>query len=422
MNAPTSGTTAQAFLARYAGLRGRLPGAETEREAAADRLRDTGLPGPRDEAWKYTSLRPLAELSFHEALTDAGDHRAAPALPYLATLDTAPRLVFVEGRYRDDLSLAPEGVSLRFFADAPYFAPRADRGAISTLNTLLAEDGVVLDVAAGVDAGTLLLINIGADLHGQPAAFHPRHAVRLAAGASLTLVDISAGSGTYLHNPVLDIDLAEDAKLAHLRLQIEADEAFHLGAVNAEIGARASYDSFTLSLGGKLVRSEIHARLTGVGGHAALNAAQVLRGKQHGDFTTVVSHDAPACASRQTVKNVLDGQSRGVFQGKIEVARAAQKTDGYQMNQALLLSPLAEIDSKPQLEIYADDVKCSHGATVGELDSEQLFYLTSRGIPRAEARAMLVHAFLSEALDLVTHDGARGLFEAALQGWWEHAA
>jgi Fe-S cluster assembly protein SufD len=268
----------------------------------------------------------------------------------------------------------------------------------------------------------LLLINIGADLHGQPAAFHPRHAVRLAAGAALTLVDISAGQGTYLHNPVLDIDLADDAKLTHLRLQIESHDAFHLGAVYAAIGARASYDSFTLSLGGRLVRSEIHARLIGEGGHAALNAAQVLRGRQHGDFTTVVSHDAPACASRQTVKNVLEGSSRGVFQGKIEVARAAQKTDGYQMNQALLLSPTAEIDCKPQLEIFADDVKCSHGATVGELDTEQLFYLVSRGIPRAEARAMLVHAFLSEALDLVPHDGARALFEAALQGWWEDAA
>jgi Fe-S cluster assembly protein SufD len=422
MNAPASGTTAQAFLARYDGLRTRLPGAEAAREAAAAVLREAGLPGPRDEAWKYTSLRPLAELSFHEALTEAGDHPAAPALPYLGALDGAPRLVFVEGRYRVDLSLPPEGVSLRFFADAPYFQPQADRGAIVTLNTLLAEDGVVLDVAAGVDAGTLLLINIGADLHGQPAAFHPRHAVRLAAGAALTLVDIAAGQGTYLHNPVLDIDLADEAKLAHLRLQIEADEAFHLGAVYASIGSRASYDSFTLSLGGRLVRSEIHAQLVGVGGHAALNAAQVLRGRQHGDFTTVVSHDAPSCASRQTVKNVLEGSSRGVFQGKIEVARAAQKTDGYQMNQALLLSPLAEIDCKPQLEIFADDVKCSHGATVGELDTEQLFYLVSRGIPRAEARAMLVHAFLSEALELVTHDAARALFEAALQGWWEDAA
>jgi len=143
---------------------------------------------------------------------------------------------------------------------------------------------------------------------------------------------------------------------------------------------------------------------------------------QHADFTTVVKHVAPSCTSRQTVKNVLAGRSQGVFQGRIEVARAAQKTDGYQMNQALLLSPDAEIDTKPELEIFADDVKCSHGATVGELDMEQLFYLRSRGIPDVEARSMLVRAFLAEALDAVTHDAVRGVLESAVEGWWERQA
>ena len=136
----------------------------------------------------------------------------------------------------------------------------------------------------------------------------------------------------------------------------------------------------------------------------------------------VVRHDAPHGTSRQTVKNVLAGRSRGVFQGRIEVARHAQKTDGYQMNQALLLSPDAEIDTKPELEIFADDVKCSHGATVGELDAEQLFYLRSRGIPDAEARSILVRAFLAEALDAVSHDAARAVLEAAVEGWWERQA
>jgi Fe-S cluster assembly protein SufD len=163
----------------------------------------------------------------------------------------------------------------------------------------------------------------------------------------------------------------------------------------------------------------VHARLTGPGGAVHLNGAQLLGGSQHGDITTVVSHDAPGCASRQTVKNVLDGRARGVFQGKIEVARAAQKTDGYQMNQALLLSPQAEIDCKPELEIYADDVKCSHGATVGELDADQLFFLRSRGIPLAAARAILVRAFLTEALDVVRDEAARALMEQAIEAWWE---
>jgi Fe-S cluster assembly protein SufD len=412
MNAQSTATRADTFLTRYEGLRTRLPGAADVRAAAAARLRTIGLPGPRDEAWKFTSLRPLAELDFHEALTVAGDNPGGAGLPHLGALAEAPRLVFVGGRYRPDLSLPPEGVSALRFAGAAGLAE--DAGAILTLNTLLAEDGLTLDVPDGFDAGTLLVVSVGADLSGRPTAFHPRHDIRLGAGASLTLVDISVGSGTYLHNPVTDIHLGNDARLAHLRLQRESQDAFYLGAVYASIGAGASYDSFTLTLGGKLVRSEIHARLTGVGGHAALNAAQVLGGRQHADFTTVVSHDAPSCASRQTVKNVLSDHARGVFQGKIEVARAAQKTDGYQMNQALLLSPTAEIDSKPQLEIYADDVKCSHGATVGALDADQLFYLVSRGIPQDEARAMLVRAFLAEALDMIEHDQAKAFFEEML--------
>jgi Fe-S cluster assembly protein SufD len=163
----------------------------------------------------------------------------------------------------------------------------------------------------------------------------------------------------------------------------------------------------------------VHAHLAGTHAAAHMNAAQLLGGAQHADFTTVVGHDAPATVSRQTVKNVLTDRARGVFQGKIEVSRVAQKTDGYQMNQALLLSPDAEIDSKPQLEIYADDVKCSHGATVGELDAEHVFYLRSRGIPEAEARSILVRAFLNEALDPIAHDEARTAMEGMIATWWE---
>jgi Fe-S cluster assembly protein SufD len=267
-----------------------------------------------------------------------------------------------------------------------------------------------------------LLIHIGMEMAGKPAAFHPRHAVHLGAGAALTLVEIGAGHGTYLHNPVLDAHIAAGARLAHLRLQIESPHAFHIGAVHASIAENASYDGFSLVLGGRLARSEIHTNLHGPHAHAALNAAQILHGHQHADFTTIVTHEAPHGTSRQTVKNVLDGHARGVFQGKIEVRRAAQKTDGYQMNQALLLSPHAEIDSKPQLEIFADDVKCSHGATVGELDANQLFFLRSRGIPKAEARAMLVRAFLTEALDLVQNEPARELFDTILRDWHQEPA
>jgi Fe-S cluster assembly protein SufD len=407
------------FLARYEGLKTRLPGAAQSRAQAASELRRTGLPDRHEEAWKYTNLRPVAELAFHEALTVAGDHAEPIPLPPLGALADHPRLVFAAGRFRADLSILPTHFSATLFADAPHFPPLANHDPIVTLNTLLAEDGAVITIDAGTDAGTLLLIHLGADIAGTPTASHPRHRITLAAGAKLTLLEISAGAGPYLHNPVMDIELAEGAHLAHLRLQSESTEAFHLGSTHARIASGAFYDGFTLTTGGKLARSEIHVRLQGPNGHAALNAAQILRDHQHADFTTIVSHDAPNGTSRQTVKNVLAGHARAVFQGKIEVGRAAQKTDGYQMNQALLLSPDAEIDAKPQLEIYADDVKCSHGATVGELDEDQLFYLASRGIPRAEARAMLVRAFLAEALDLVTHDAARELFDTALTAWWQ---
>jgi Fe-S cluster assembly protein SufD len=425
MNAVGQTNSADAFLARYQGLAGGLPGPRAPREAAAALLRRTGLPGPRDEAWKYTSLRPLGDVSFHTALTDAGDHPAPLALPYLGALADTPRLVFVAGRYRSDLSVLPQYVTARRFAGHLREAgadAASDQDRLVALNTLLAEDGALLEVAAGTDAGTLLLIHMSADLSGTPTSFHPRHEFLVREGAALTLVEISAGTGTYLHNPVIDIELETGARLAHLRLQIESPQAFHIGTVRASLAEGATYDSFSLILGGKLARSEIHARLHGRQSHAALNAAQVLRGSQHADFSTVVSHEAPCGTSRQTVKNVLDGHARGVFQGKIEVARAAQKTDGYQMNQALLLSPHAEIDSKPQLEIFADDVKCSHGATVGELDADQLFFLRSRGIPLAEARSLLVRAFLSEALALVQHDGARALFEHVLHARWQEPA
>ena len=287
------------------------------------------------------------------------------------------------------------------------------------LNTMLTEDGARIDVPAGVDGGLLVLASLAAGTDDRPMAFHPRHSVTLGAGASLTLFDVSVGDGTYLHNQVIEMSLGEGTTLSHVRLQHESRAAFHVSTTYTDIAASATYDGFALALGAKLGRIEVHARLAGEKASAHLNAAQLLGSSQHADFTTVVRHDAAHCASRQTVKNVLAGRSRGVFQGKIEVARDAQKTDGYQMNQALLLSPDAEIDSKPELEIFADDVKCSHGATVGELDAEQLFYLRSRGIAEASAREILVRAFLAEALNLVTHSQTREALEAAIATRWE---
>ncbi len=421
-------TGAAGFLARYEGLKRRLPGDPALREAAAELFRRLGLPGTssgrREEAWKYTNLRPLAESAFHEPLTLRADGQTLERVPRLAPA----RLVFIDGRYRPDLSDPAAGmaagVSFATFAEQPEFGTlaRPERDPQVALNTMLAEDGAVIAVPDNTDGGIVQVLSLASDAPGHATASHPRHSVRLGRGARLTLVETVLGDGVYLHNAVAEVHVGQGAALSHVRLQDESRAAFHLCTTYAEIAEGGSYDSFVLSLGGRVARAETHARLAGPDGAVHLSGAQLLTGTQLADVTTVVRHDAPRCASRQTVRNVLAGRSRGVFQGRIEVARGAQKTDGYQMSRALLLSPDAEIDTKPELEIFADDVKCSHGASVGELDAEQLFYLRSRGVPEPTARAMLVRAFLAEALESVANDTTRAALESAVERWWENQA
>ena len=404
---------AEAFLHRYEGFREALPGDPAVRARAAEVLRARGLPG-REEAYKYTSLRPIAETAWQEplvAVSDAAEAETESVLPGAA-------LVFQDGRFQEGLSSPPSRFTARLFRDDPAMATPADGDAVAALNALLAEDGAVLDVPEGVDGGLLVIESRGSAV-GRPASFHPRHRVRLGAGARLAIVEVSSGTGGYFHAPLFEVDVAEGAFLQHVRVQREAPEAFHLARIEAVVAAGGTYDAFTLGLGAQLARTELRARLAGAGAAVHLNAAQLLGTSQHGDFATTVRHDAPGCASRQTVKNVLAGRARGVFAGRIEVARVAQKTDGYQMSQALLLSPDAEVDVKPELEIYADDVKCSHGATVGELDADALFYLRSRGLPESEARGILVRAFLADALDQVAVEAARSMLDAAVDQAWE---
>ena len=413
-------TGADGFLARYEGLRTLLPGDLATRDAAADEFRRSGLPGRRVEAWKYTDLRPIASAAFHEPVDLISD--CTDLLARVPQID-APRLVFVDGRFREDLSLLPSSAHFTRFADGPVFGilARPDREPMVALNTMLAEDGAIIGVPEGTDAGLVHLISLGSD-NASATDFHPRHRIHLHANAKLTVLETALGNGTYLDAPVTEIQIADGATLTHVRLQDESPAAFHLATLYARIAEHGTYDSFTLNLGARMARTEIHARLVGAYAATHLNGAQLLSGTQLGDITTVVRHEAPHGTSRQTVKNVLAGRSRGVHQGRIEVARAAQKTDGYQMSQTLLLSPEAEVDTKPELEIFADDVKCSHGATVGELDAEQLFYVRSRGVPDAEARSMLVRAFLAEALNAVSHDAVRTVLETAVNGWWEKQA
>ncbi len=402
------------FLDRYERQAGNLPGDSRLRAGAAEAFRAAGIPGEqrrRAEAWKYTSLRPVAETAFRAA---GPVHEAETILRRLPSLD-APRAVFVDGVLRADLSALPDFVAR--FAERPDFGAltRPDHEPLVALNTMLAEDGASIEIPPGADAGLLQIIHIAAS-NGD---FHPRHIIRLNEGARLALVETSSGDGVYLTNTVVEAHIAAGAHLTHIRIQQDAATAFHVSTVYADVTTGGTYDSFTLNLGGRLCRTEAHVGLNGSKAIAHLNGANILTGSQHADFTSVVSHNAPNCQSRQTVKNVLAGRSRGVFQGRIEVARDAQKTDGYQMNQALLLSADAEIDCKPELQIFADDVKCSHGATVGELDAEQMFYLRSRGVPENQARTMLVRAFLSELLDTIADETIRTHLDGLIETRWE---
>jgi Fe-S cluster assembly protein SufD len=367
------------------------------------------LPSLRDEAWRQTNLRASLAPSYARADADA----PAPALP---ALDGA-RIVFVNGVHREALLIAPDTCTLEAGQPAANAAaPGAEK--LTALNAAFASEGAVIAVPEGINAGRLLLVS-AMHAEGEAAACHPRHRIHLAKSAQLAVLEITTGSGTYLANSVAEITLAEGAHLTHVRLIQDSEGAVSLATIYVDAAAGATYDSFTMTLGAKLARTEIIASLNGPNATVHLNGAQLLDGKQLGNISTTVNHNAPSCASRQTVKNVLNGHAHGVFQGRIAVARHAQKTDGYQMNQALLLSDHAQIDSKPELEIYADDVKCSHGATVGELAAEQLFYLRSRGIPQAEARRILVHAFLDEALNFVGDEAIRALLGDAMDAWWK---
>ncbi|WP_431281551.1 Fe-S cluster assembly protein SufD [Humitalea sp. 24SJ18S-53] len=410
-------TGAAGFLGRYEGLREQLPGGRMVavarlRAAAAETFRTLGFPTRRAEAWKYTDLNAIAQAPFHEPLTAVD---GAVALP---PETGAQRAVFVDGRFRADLSTHQATVGADPLAATSGIADAALP--MVALNSMLFEDGLLLDLPAGTDGGTLDLIS-ASDAH--PVAFHPRHVIRLGAGASLLLVErnISAAGVAVLHNPVFEIDLGPGARLTHLRLNTEAPEAFHLANIAVRCAAGATYDSFALNLGGRITRNELHVALNGTGAAAHLNGAQLLDGTRVCDTSTYLDHAAPGCASRQTYKTVLAGRSRGVFQGKILVRQIAQKTDGYQMNQALLLSEEAEMDAKPQLEIYADDVKCSHGATIGALDEEALFFLRSRGIPQAEARILLVEAFVQDAIAQMPEEAARDAVRDVLARSWKAA-
>jgi Fe-S cluster assembly protein SufD len=365
-------------------------------------LRD--LATMKDESWKYTSLTALKDRKIDGA-------RETITIPS-SFLPHALCYVFDNGK------MIPQGQQLEKGAFAGSINEPAIKAEILNLEDLdllsrltvdLCQDGFALSVPDNVELTTPIEIIFAA--RGATAA-HLRLWLRLGKHASATIIERHCGDGAFTTTLRSDIALGAGARLQHYRLQEASAEAVVLAAGAVTLQENATYESFACSTGSLLSRHQVNVKLAGAGAVAHLNGAHILKDQSHCDTSTVIDHAVPHCTSRQTYKQVLDGASRGVFQGKIWVREHAQKTDGFQLNQALLLSPDAEVNGKPELEIYADDVKCSHGATVGQLDQNALFYLRSRGIPLAEARTMLVEAFIGSALDLIEHETIRAAFKA----------
>ena len=419
----------------YATARHGLPGGAdvaAVRAAAFNHFVLAGLPNARVEAWKYTDLRrlmrdakPLAEPPDATAKQSARD-----ADGLLAGLGFR-RLVIVNGAFVEELSdlagLEP-GLLVRSMADALALdEPMLSQGlgamvpvddSALALNTALAGDGVVITISPDVAVQRpihLAFVNTAA----ASAAMVTRTLVVVGKGARATLIETHEGRGQadYQVNAALQLVIGDDAQVDHVKVTRESNGAIHIGTLLAHIGARATFNQCGVTTGGAVVRNQLFVLLSGQGTTANLRGLSLLAERQHADTTLTVEHAAPECQSREVFKAVVDDEARAVFQGKITVRQQAQKTDAKMMTRALLLSDDAEADGKPELEIFADDVQCGHGATTGNLDDQLKFYLMARGIPEKQAEALLIQAFAAEIVEAIEHEGVRDALMDAIAGW-----
>jgi Fe-S cluster assembly protein SufD len=426
---PIKTAAEQALSAAFAAARPTLPGkgsVDALREAAFERFDAAGLPHRRVEEWKYTDLRTL----MREAKPLAGPAGAKPVgdiAPILRGVE-ADCIAIVNGRYEpawSDAKASDPGVAIdelfKFLADNPGYrlgnVPGTDDPAY-WLNTAFMSGGVALRVKRG--AAIARPVHIAHIFSGDTAAaMYPRSVVIVEPGAQVTLVESFTGpeGPDYQVNSALELVIGDGARVDHIKVGCDGDKALRVSTLGVTVGAKATYKDFAFTLGGAVVRNQTFVRFAGEGSEGAIDGANLLKGRQHVDNTLVISHAVGHCISRERFKSVLDDESHGIFQGKIIVEPHAQKTDGKMMTRALLLSDEAEADNKPELEIFADDVVCGHGATAGALDPGLKFYLMSRGIPAAEAEALLVQAFIGEVIEEVAHEGIRHALMFAALKW-----
>jgi Fe-S cluster assembly protein SufD len=419
----------------FAVARERLPGAGKVAEARQQALgayERVGLPHRRIEDWKYTDLRALMrEVAPLAAAPDAEALTRADAALKLHIIDGVRRLVLVDGVFAPNLSETgnPEnGLVIRTLRDvleagdgklqAQLFV-RENSDSMEALNSAMMTDGLVIDVADGtVLTRPLHIAHIASGT--QPASMFTRSLLKLGKAASATLVEsyIAAdGAKAYQVHDSLVVSIGDGARLDHVRLIEDSREAFNISSSQVTLGANAHFNTFGMTSGSNVSRYQAVITFTGEGSRVETNGVNLLNGRQHADSTLFLDHAVPNCASREIFRSVVDDRGRSVFQGRIIVRPDAQKTDARMMTRALLLSDEAEADNKPELEIFADDVTCGHGATTGALDENLLFYLRARGLSEKEAQALLIQAFVGEAIEQIASEALRELAISAAERW-----
>ena len=392
-------------------------GVQTDiREQAAQRFAQLGWPTMELEEWKYTNLAPLQRVEWR---TSNGDIRLHKPPEFVAFRGT-PTALFINGRFADILGEV-KGVEILPMSKAAshpvfekHFARYADyeRHAMTALNTAHAQDGAFIYVHDGVSVdGIIDLRFIGSD---DGVWSHPRNLIVVGKGSQVTVAETYSGRGNYFTNAVTEIVALEGSHVDHLKFERESADAFHVGTVQIHQERSSTVVARNVSIGGSLVRNETNGALAGEGASLTLDGLFVLADHQHVDNHTVIDHVKPHCDSLELYKGILDEKSRGIFDGTIIVRPDAQKTNSRQVNRNLLLSESAIIDSKPTLEIHNDDVKCSHGSTIGQIDEEALFYLRARGVSHADARNMLIYAFASEIVDRMKVEPVKDAIRAAM--------
>ena len=430
----------QQLLAQFEQVAAKLPGAgwvKDARRAAIGAFAASGLPHRKMEAWKYTDLRALLKEAYPPRIpgtTKIDEALLLKALgPELAGLKSI-RLVFVDGMFAagaagpnyglgTDYHLLPLADALGANGFDWMQASFGNTGATKddatlALNAAFVTDGITLRVVEGVRLQHPIHL-IYLSTATAPAAASTRNLIRIETGARAAILESHISSTGIAHqsNSVTGLHICQGAHAEHLQLVAKGPQATHLGNWIVSIDKGATYNAFQMTESVALARHQLFVTFNGEGAAFNFNAALLGRGKSHIDTTMVIDHAVPKCTSRETVKAVLADEARGVFQGKVIVRPDAQKSDGKQMAKALLLSPNAEFDSKPELEIYADDVICGHGSTVAELDGDQVFYLRARGIPEAQARALLIEAFVAETVDAIENEQIREAMRARLTAW-----